>query len=61
MGGGKMEQSLKSVITMIGEGKIVLPAMQRPFVWKEDRITNLIDSLLRGFPLGVDRRGTLTP
>ncbi len=27
--------------------------MQRPFVWKEDRITRLIDSLLRGFPLGT--------
>ena len=38
---------------MIGDGKIVLPAMQRPFVWKEDRITNLVDSLLRGFPLGM--------
>lgn len=48
-----MEQSLKSVMSMIGEGKIVLPAMQRPFVWKEDRITNLVDSLLRGFPLGM--------
>lgn len=48
-----MEQSLKSIISMIGDGKIVLPAMQRPFVWKEDRITNLVDSLLRGFPLGM--------
>ena len=27
--------------------------MQRPFVWKEDRITRLVDSLLRGFPLGT--------
>ncbi len=48
-----MEQSLKSVMSMIGDSKIVLPAMQRPFVWKEDRITNLVDSLLRGFPLGM--------
>ncbi len=48
-----MEHSLKSVISMINEGKIVLPAMQRPFVWREDRITKLMDSLLRGFPLGM--------
>lgn len=48
-----MEHSLKSVISMINEGKIVLPAMQRPFVWREDRITKLVDSLLRGFPLGM--------
>lgn len=48
-----MEQSLKSIISMISDGKIVLPAMQRPFVWEEDRITKLVDSLLRGFPLGM--------
>lgn len=40
-------------MAQIDAGKIVLPAMQRPFVWKEDRITKLIDSMLRGFPLGT--------
>jgi hypothetical protein len=38
---------------IFASAKIVLPAMQRPFVWKSDRITRLIDSLLRGFPLGT--------
>jgi hypothetical protein len=33
--------------------EIVLPAMQRPFVWKDDRIYRLVDSLLRGFPVGA--------
>jgi hypothetical protein len=27
--------------------------MQRPFVWREDRIYRLVDSLLRGFPIGA--------
>jgi uncharacterized protein with ParB-like and HNH nuclease domain len=27
--------------------------MQRPFVWKEDRVYRLLDSLLRGFPIGA--------
>jgi uncharacterized protein with ParB-like and HNH nuclease domain len=34
-------------------GELVLPAMQRPFVWKEDRLYRLRDSLLRGFPIGA--------
>src|SRR5690242_6845572 len=47
------DTSLNGVIAQIKTGKIVLPAMQRPFVWKEARITKLIDSMLRGFPLGT--------
>ncbi len=47
------DPTLNGVMTQVEAGKIVLPAMQRPFVWKEDRITRLIDSLLRGFPLGM--------
>jgi len=47
------DPTLNGVIAQIDAGKIVLPAMQRPFVWKDDRITRLIDSMLRGFPLGT--------
>lgn len=47
------DPTLNGVMAQVDAGKIVLPAMQRPFVWKEDRITKLIDSLLRGFPLGT--------
>lgn len=47
------ETTLTGVIAQVEAGKIVLPAMQRPFVWRDDRITRLIDSLLREFPLGT--------
>ena len=47
------DPTLNGVMAQVEARKIVLPAMQRPFVWKEDRITKLIDSLLRGFPLGT--------
>ncbi|CAB3796934.1 hypothetical protein LMG28614_04475 [Paraburkholderia ultramafica] len=47
------DPTLNGVMTQIDAGKIVLPAMQRPFVWKDERITKLIDSLLRGFPIGT--------
>jgi len=40
-------------MAQVKAGNIVLPAMQRPFVWKDDRIAKLIDSMLRGFPIGT--------
>jgi hypothetical protein len=40
-------------LAQVDDGNVVLPAMQRPFVWKEDRIYRLVDSLLRGFPIGA--------
>ena len=47
------EYSIRGLLAQIDGGKIVLPAMQRPFVWEEDRISRLVDSLLRRFPLGT--------
>lgn len=41
-----------ALIDLIDDGDIVLPAMQRPFVWQEDRMMRLLDSLMRKFPLG---------
>jgi uncharacterized protein with ParB-like and HNH nuclease domain len=48
-----IEQTLIGLLSHVDHDNIVLPAMQRPFVWKEDRIYRLIDSLLRGFPIGA--------
>jgi len=45
--------TLFGLLHQIEHDAIVLPAMQRPFVWKEDRIYRLVDSLLRGFPIGA--------
>ncbi|MBR0097365.1 MAG: DUF262 domain-containing protein [Synergistaceae bacterium] len=33
--------------------EIFLPCIQRDFVWKQDRIYSLLDSLMRGDPMGV--------
>lgn len=42
---------------MIGEKKLLLPHIQRPFVWKQDRNNNQVkrffDSVLRGYPFGT--------
>lgn len=48
-----LENTLYGLLKAIENGELVLPAMQRPFVWKEDRLYRLVDSLLRGFPIGA--------
>lgn len=44
---------ISSLITQIDNKEIVLPAIQRDFVWEEDRITKMFDSIMRGYPLGI--------
>jgi hypothetical protein len=44
----KIEQHLRRV----AEGSYCLPEFQRTFVWDDDRIQRLWDSLYRGFPIG---------
>ena len=33
--------------------EIVLPAIQRSFVWEENKIVKLLDSVMRGYPIGI--------
>lgn len=33
-------------------GRVGLPDLQRPFVWKDVKVRNLLDSMLKGFPIG---------
>lgn len=40
---------------MLGDvknGKIGLPDLQRPFVWKDSKARDLLDSMLKGYPIG---------
>lgn len=43
---------IKDLIEEINS-KYFLPHIQRPFVWGEDKIIKLFDSLLRGYPVGT--------
>jgi len=45
--------SIFQLINEIDNGEIVLPAIQRDFVWDTDRIEELLDSLFRGYPVGI--------
>ena len=41
-----------NILKDVRSGKIGLPDLQRPFVWKNDKVRDLLDSMLRGFPIG---------
>src|SRR4051794_20792121 len=45
--------SIYGLINDIENGEIVLPAIQRDFVWDEGRIELLFDSMFRGYPVGI--------
>jgi len=41
------------LLNQIKNEEIVLPAIQRDFVWPEDKILRLLDSIMRGYPIGI--------
>ncbi|MFX1761459.1 DUF262 domain-containing protein [Paraburkholderia sp. A1RI-2L] len=43
---------LADILTDIEEGRYVLPVIQRPLVWKEDKMELLFDTLLKGDSFG---------
>ncbi len=43
---------LGKLVDRIVEGKIRIPRFQRAFVWKQQDLYALLDSVLRGFPIG---------
>ena len=43
---------VKNLVDDVRIGKIGLPDLQRPFVWKDNKVRDLFDSMLRGYPIG---------
>lgn len=44
----KVEDIMKDVIS----GRLGLPDLQRPFVWSDNKVRDLLDSMMKGFPIG---------
>lgn len=44
--------SVETILSWVRSGEVVIPELQRPFVWKATKVRDLIDSLYRGFPVG---------
>ncbi len=45
--------SIKNIIEKIEENRVFLPAIQRRFVWKREKIENLFDSIIKDYPIGT--------
>lgn len=43
---------VKNIIDDVRIGKIGLPDLQRPFVWQDNKVRELFDSMLKGYPIG---------
>jgi uncharacterized protein with ParB-like and HNH nuclease domain len=48
----KVDYTVRELMEAVELGSIELPSMQRPFVWKNDKICNLFASMYRGAPVG---------
>ncbi|WP_448627690.1 DUF262 domain-containing protein [Geodermatophilus sp. URMC 64] len=44
--------TVQDILAGIHEKRYLLPAIQREFVWDQDQIRRLVDSLMRGYPIG---------
>ena len=44
---------IEQILDKIDENQLFIPAFQREFVWKRDNVKNLIDSLIKDYPIGT--------
>jgi len=45
--------SIINLLNQIKNGEVVLPAIQRDFVWPQEKVLRLLDSIMRGYPIGI--------
>lgn len=44
--------TVQELVNGVGSGTVRLPDIQRPFVWSNSKVRDLIDSMYRGYPVG---------
>src|SRR4051794_24337275 len=44
--------SIATALRQIQEHKLILPAIQREYVWKPSQVVRVFDSVMRGYPVG---------
>jgi len=47
------KKEIKEIIPELESGKYILPSFQRQYVWDEDDIKDLIDSIINNYPIGT--------
>lgn len=45
--------SIKKLLERVANNELLLPAIQREFVWKPEQICTLFDSMMQGYPFGT--------
>lgn len=50
--GHKEPMSIAAALRQIQERRLILPAIQREYVWKPSQVIRLFDSIMRGYPVG---------
>ena len=46
------QQLVETLLSFVKSGDISIPEIQRPFVWKNAKVRDLLDSLYQGYPVG---------
>ena len=46
------QQLIETILAWVKSGEIAIPEIQRPFVWKNTKVRDLMDSLYKGYPVG---------
>ena len=46
--------TVNQLIEKIDTGELGLPELQRPFIWKDTKVRDLFDSMMRRYPIGCD-------
>lgn len=45
--------TIMGLLNQVANDEVVLPAIQRDFVWSEEQTEMLLDSVMRGYPIGI--------
>lgn len=40
------------ILSYVKNGRVGLPDLQRPFVWQDNKVRELLDSMMKGYPIG---------
>ena len=44
--------TIATALKLIQKNELILPAIQREYVWKPSQVIEIFDSMLRGYPVG---------
>ena len=49
---GNSSEKIRSLVENVSRGTLLVPEMQRRYVWRSTQVRDLFDSLYRGYPVG---------